>query len=134
MPTLALLGALWAAAWVIVPMAGSASPQAALYLLISAMIVFAVGQCLHGTVQAPLVADLAEPRLLGRYMALSALSWQVGFALGPAIGGIALAMSPTGLWLGAAALCAIGAGFALLVESTLPDRARRTPLAAHASA
>ena len=104
MPTLALLGALWAAAWVIVPMAGSASPQAAVWLLTAAMIFFAVGQCLHGTVQAPLVADLAEPRLLGRYMALSALSWQVGFALGPAIGGIGLELSPNGVWLGAAAV------------------------------
>ena len=48
-----------------------------------AMAVFAIGECLHGAVQAPLVADLADPRLLGRYMALSALSWQVGFALAP---------------------------------------------------
>jgi MFS family permease len=133
MPTLALLGALWAAAWVIVPMAGSASPQAAVWLLAAAMIFFAVGQCLHGTVQAPLVADLAEPRLLGRYMALSALSWQVGFALGPAIGGIGLELSPNGVWLGAAALCALGGGIALLVEGTLPARARRTPAPVAAS-
>lgn len=134
MPTLALLGALWAAAWVIVPMAGSAAPQAAVWLLTAAMIFFALGQCLHGTVQAPLVADLAEPRLLGRYMALSALSWQVGFALGPAIGGIGLQLSPNGVWLGAAALCALGGGIALLVESTLPARARRTPAPVAASA
>jgi MFS family permease len=133
MPTLALLGALWAAAWVIVPMAG-ASPQAAVWLLTAAMIFFAVGQCLHGTVQAPLVADLAEPRLLGRYMALSALSWQVGFALGPAIGGIGLELSPNGVWLGAAALCALGGGIALVVEGTLPARARRTPAPVAASA
>jgi predicted MFS family arabinose efflux permease len=134
MPTLGLLGALWATAWVIVPMSGSASPEAAVWLLTAAMIVFALGQCLHGTVQAPLVADLAEPRLLGRYMALSALSWQVGFALGPAIGGIGLELSPTGVWLGAAALCAIGSGVALMIEGTLPDRARRTPVPVAASA
>jgi MFS family permease len=98
------------------------------------MIVFAVGQCLHGTVQAPLVADLAEPRLLGRYMALSALSWQLGFALGPAIGGIGLQLSPNGVWLGAAALCALGGVLAFLVEGTLPARARRTPVPVPASA
>ena len=63
------------------------------------MAAFGVGECLHGAVQAPLVADLADPRLLGRYMALSALSWQVGFALGPALGGFALAASPSGTWL-----------------------------------
>ena len=134
MPALALLGALWAVAWAIVPLAGSASPQAAVWLLAAAMTVFAVGQCLHGTVQAPLVADLAEPRLLGRYMALSALSWQLGFAIGPAIGGIGLQLSPNGVWLGAAALCAVGGGAALLVEGTLPARARRTPAPLPASA
>jgi hypothetical protein len=97
------------------------------------MVVFAFGQCLHGSVQAPLVADLAEPRLLGRYMALSALSWQVGFALGPAVGGAGLSVSPTGVWLGAASLCAIGAGMALYVERLIPSRARRTPMPAAAS-
>jgi len=134
MPALALLGLLWAGAWTIVPLAGSASTATAVWLLIGAMAVFAVGQCLHGAVQAPLVADLAEPRLLGRFMALSALSWQVGFALGPAIGGFGLAVSPNGVWLGAAALCALGGGLALVVESALPARARRTPVAAPVSA
>jgi MFS family permease len=134
MPTLALLGALWAGAWAIVPLAGSASPRGAVWLLVVAMTVFAVGECLHGTVQAPLVADLAEPRLLGRYMALSALSWQLGFALGPAIGGIGLELSPNGVWLGAAGLCAVGGVVALAIESTIPARARRTPAPVAASA
>jgi MFS family permease len=98
------------------------------------MVVFALGQCLHGAVQAPLVVDLAEPRLLGRYMALSALSWQVGFALGPALGGFMLAVSPSGVWVGAAVLCAVAGALALVVEGTLPNRARRTPLPAPASA
>lgn len=134
MPAIALFGLLWASAWIVVPVAGGASEQAALLLLTAAMVVFALGQCLHGAVQAPLVADLAEPRLLGRYMALSALSWQVGFALGPAVGGVGLSVSPTGVWLGAAALCALGAGAALLVEGLIPIRARRTPMPTPASA
>jgi len=130
MPVLGLLGALWAAAWLIVPFAGSqGAPGEATLLLVAAMVVFALGQCLHGAVQAPLVVDLAEPRLLGRYMALSALSWQVGFALGPAVGGYMLAVSPSGVWVAAAGLCALGGLLALLVEGTLPLAARRTPLA-----
>ena len=88
MPALGLLGLLWAAAWLIVPIAGSKTAAAATLLFIGAMVIFAVGECLHGAVHAPLVTDLAEPRLLGRYMALSALSWQAGFALGPAVGGL----------------------------------------------
>ena len=85
------------------------------------MVVFAIGMCLHGAVAAPLVADLAEPHLLGRYMALNALSWQVGFALGPALGGAGLALSPTGVWIAAAALCAVGAALTFVVDERLPS-------------
>jgi MFS family permease len=134
MPTLGLLGLMWAAAWLVVPIAGSETASTATLILVGAMTIFAIGQCLHGAVQAPLVTDLAEPRLIGRYMALSALSWQIGFALGPAVGGFVLAYSPNATWIGAAAFCAIGGGLAFLVESTLPARARRTPAPAPASA
>jgi MFS family permease len=133
MPMLALFGALWGAAWLVVPIAGASSPTTAMAILTVVMAVFALGMCLHGAVAAPLVADLAAPHLLGRYMAMNALSWQIGFALGPALGGAGLALSPTGVWLAAAALCAIGAALTFVVEDRLPDRARRTPLAATAS-
>jgi MFS family permease len=134
MPALGLLGLMWATAWMIVPIAGSQTATTAVLVLIGAMSIFAVGECLHGAVHAPLVSDLASPRLLGRYMALSTLSWQVGFTLGPAVGGFVLAYSPNAAWLGAAAFCAIGGGLAFLVETTLPARARRTPAPAPASA
>ena len=45
-----------------------------------------------------------------------------------------LAVSPSGVWVGAAALCALAGMLALFVEGTLPDRARRTPTAVAASA
>jgi MFS family permease len=130
MPTLALFGLLWASAWLLVPFAGAAGGQTAFLLLVVVMTVFAVGMCLHGAVAAPLVADLAQPHVLGRYMAMNALSWQVGFALGPALGGAGLALSPTGVWLAASALCASGAVLALVIESQLPLGSRRTPAAA----
>jgi MFS family permease len=132
MPTLALFGLLWAAAWLLVPLAGAAGGQTAFLLLVVVMSVFAVGMCLHGAVAAPLVADLAQPHVLGRYMALNALSWQVGFALGPALGGAGLALSPNGVWLAASALCAAGSVLALVVEGHLPLGTRRTPAAAAA--
>jgi MFS family permease len=134
MPSLALLGVLWAGAWLLVPIGGLQTAGTAALVMTVAMCIFAVGECLHGAVYAPLVADLAEPRLLGRYMALSALSWQVGFALGPAIGGFVLDFSPSGVWVGAAALCALGGGLALAVEGVLPSRAKRTPAPAPVSA
>jgi MFS family permease len=134
MPALALFGVFWAGAWLLVPIAGTATTQTAFLLLAFVMVAFAIGMCLHGAVAAPLVADLAQPHLLGRYMALNALSWQVGFALGPALGGAGLALSSTGVWIGASALCAIGAVLALVIEGSLPSASRRTPLPAPASA
>jgi len=130
MPALALFGVLWGAAWLVVPIAGAVSTTTAMAVLVVVMVVFAIGMCLHGAVAAPLVADLAEPHLLGRYMALNALSWQIGFALGPALGGIGLSLSPTGVWLAAAALCFVSAVCALALEGLLPHGARRTPLPA----
>ena len=64
--------------------------------------IFALAECLHGAIYAPLVADLAEPRLIGRFMALSSFSWQVGFLAGPAAGGFVLQAAPVTLWIGAA--------------------------------
>ena len=93
----------------------------------------AIGECIHGAVQAPLVSDLAEPRLLGRYMALSALSWQLGFALGPAVGGFLLAVSPRRSG-SSGRRCAPSAARAArarrrFLERTIPVAVRRTPVA-----
>jgi MFS family permease len=130
MRMLAALGVLWAGCWIAVSaVGGSFDGVTAAVLLAVVMGAFGIGECIHGAVQAPLVADLAEPRLLGRYMALSALSWQVGFALGPMVGGFLLAVSPTGTWLVWAAMCGIGAALAVVLERTIPTAARRTPVA-----
>jgi MFS family permease len=128
MRILALMGVVWGVAWAIVPIAGVSLTGTSAALLIGvAVCVFAVGECLHGAVQGPLVADLAEPRLLGRYMALSALSWQIGFSLGPAVGGFGLAAAPTLVWVVAGAICALAGAWALALEPRLPAEARRTP-------
>ena len=89
-------GLLWAGAWLLETSVVVVQPETAFAVLVVVMVVFAIGQCLHGAVAAPLATDLAEPRLMGRYMALNALSWQIGFALGPALGGAGLAVSPNG--------------------------------------
>ena len=95
-PVFALIGAVSAAAWLLVPVSGLwLSDTAAFALLAVAVSVFAIGECLHGAVQPTLVVDLADPRLLGRYMATSALSWQVGFTIGPAVGVAPSSTPPT---------------------------------------
>jgi MFS family permease len=93
--------------------------------------VFAVAECLHGAVHPALVVDLADPRLLGRYMAISALSWQVGFTVGPAAGGALLAASPTGLWLTMAFVMVATGAAMLALERGLPEGLRRAPRGAH---
>jgi MFS family permease len=127
-PLLALVGVVSAAAWLLVPVSGLwLSGSTAFLLLAVAVSVFALGECLHGAVQPALVVDLSDPRLLGRYMAISALSWQVGFTIGPAAGGTLLAASPTGLWLVTASVCLVSALATLALERGLPEGLRRAP-------
>jgi MFS family permease len=123
------MAVLFAATWLLV-LAGGLwfEADAATALFAFAFAVFAVGECLHGTVQGPLVSDLAPRRLLGRYMALSASSWQIGFVIGPAAGGFILQAKPFALWPIAAAVCLAGGFWALALERRLPTDVRRTPI------
>lgn len=127
MPAFALMGAVWAVSWLLVLAMGAwLEAAAAVVLLCVAAGIFAIGECLHGAVQGALVADLSTPRLRGRYMALSATSWQVGFVVGPAIGGIVLDLYPPALWASAAAVCLLASAAALALEPGLPREVRRT--------
>jgi MFS family permease len=99
----------------------------AVIALCGVIVVFSIGECLHGAVQNPLIADLAPEHLLGRYMALRTVAWQVGFMAGPALGSYLLARSPTGLWLAAAVACLLAAGGSLGLERRIPRNAARTP-------
>src|SRR5438105_4504957 len=119
---LALMGVVWAGTFLAV-MAGGAwltGTQAAL-VFGAAVAVFGLGECLHGAIYAPLVVDLAEPRLLGRYMAFSSFSWQLGWLIGPATGGFVLQHEPLALWPGAAAICVLAAAYALVLEARIPE-------------
>jgi MFS family permease len=125
---LALMGAVWAGTFVAV-LAGGAwftGTQAALIFGL-AVGVFALGECLHGAIYAPLAVDLAEPRLLGRYMAFSSFSWQLGWLIGPAGGGFVLQHEPLALWPAAAAICLLASGYALALEHRIPERLHLTP-------
>jgi MFS family permease len=128
MTALALMGVLWSASWLAVLVTGAwLDAGGAVAALVVIGMVFAVGECLHGTVQGPVVVDLAQPQLIGRYMAVSSLSWQVAFIIGPAIGGVILGAQPLALWPLAATLSLVGAAWALRLEPRLPRVARRTP-------
>jgi MFS family permease len=125
---LALMGTLWAGTLLAVWAAGSwTRATEAFGILAAAVVVFAIGECLHGTIQAPLSVDLAPPALVGRYLAASSISWQIGWIVGPAAGGFLLQHRPLLLWPIAAGVNIACAVAALALEPRLPERVRRTP-------
>ncbi|HEU5404808.1 MAG TPA: MFS transporter [Gaiellaceae bacterium] len=124
----ALMGALWAASLVAVWATGEwTRATAAFGILAAAMLVFAVGECLHGAIHAPLSVDLAPPHLTGRYLAAASISWQIGWIVGPAAGGFFLQHRPLLLWPIAAGVNLACAAGALALEPHLPEKVRRTP-------
>ena len=118
----ATASALWTIALLaVLPATLIHSELGATVLLAGVAIVFAIGECAHAVVLGPLVADLAPPHLLGRYMSVYTLMATAGLALGPAIGGVLLATSPDAVWWGGALVAAvIGAGF-LLSGDRIPE-------------
>jgi MFS family permease len=125
---LALAGALFSAACLGILGAGTwLTGSVAVVALCAVIVVFSVAECLHGAVNNPLIADLAPPELIGRYMALRTSSWQVGFLAGPALGSLILTRSPVALWCGAAVACALAAAGFLLLERRIPQTATVSP-------
>ncbi len=127
---LAATGGLWAIALLAVLLATlTRSTLAATTVLAGVAIVIAIGECAHSTVLGPLVADLAPPHLLGRYMSLYSLTFTAALALGPAVGGAMLATSPDAVWWGGAVTAAlIGAGL-LRLGDRIPDPLLQTQCA-----
>jgi MFS family permease len=97
------------------------STLAATAVLAGVAIVIAIAECGQFVVLGPLVAEIAPPHLLGRYMSLYQLSFMAGVALGPAVGGVLLGTAPDAIWWGGAlALALTGAGF-LGLGRRIPD-------------
>jgi MFS family permease len=125
---LALAPLLWAAAWLVVDAGGAwLEAAAAAAVFAGAAVVYGLGECFHGPNYGPLVADLAPSGLEGRYWALSTGSWELGYVVGPAVGGAVLAAAPLALWPLAAGVCALAAVAALLLERSIPAELRSTP-------
>jgi MFS family permease/tetratricopeptide (TPR) repeat protein len=81
-----------AAAWLATLMAGGTGGQTTgLVLFIAAMVLFALGETLLSPTVPAMVNDLAPERLRGRYNGAYSLAWTVGYIIGPALAGFALA-------------------------------------------
>ena len=125
---LALMGSIWATVMLGVGAVGLwlyGVPAAV--ALAACVALFGVGECLHGTIHLALAADLATPGVVGRYLAFSSQSWQIGWIIGPAAGGFILQHAPLALWPIAAGVNAVAALWALALERRLPRRVLRTP-------
>jgi MFS family permease len=130
MVAFAQMGALFAASWLLVLLAGSAlAARPALVAIVAAITLFSLAECLYDAVQGPLTAELAPAGLTGRYMAVNGFSWQLGFIVGPAVGAAILGAEPHALWVLAAAVCAVAGASALVLERRLPEAAQLTPVA-----
>jgi MFS family permease len=127
MVALAHMGVLFACSWLLVLGAGLVRPVYAVAVLVVAITLFSLAECLYDAVQGPIVADLAPEGLVGRYMALNGFSWQLGFITGPAAAAAVLGAEPHVVWLLAAGVCLLGTLGAYRLERRLPAEAAVTP-------
>jgi MFS family permease len=127
---LALMPALWAVTWLAVDATGYwLEATTAFVALTLAAVVFGIGECFHGPAHQALVADLAPDRLRGRYFSVHSMSWGLGGAAGPAVGGLILAAAPFALWPLAGLVCLCASVGALALERYVPPHLRRIPRA-----
>ena len=103
------------------------SELAAATLLAAVAIVFAIGECFHLVVLGPLVADMAPAHLLGRYLSVFGLMFTASQAVGPAVGGLLLQVSPDAVWWGGALAVVIAGAVLVRLGSRLPDPLREAP-------
>jgi MFS family permease len=122
--------ALWAVTWLAVDATGYwLEATTAFVALTLAAVVFGIGECFHGPAHQALVADLAPDRLRGRYFSVHSMSWGLGGAAGPAVGGLILAAAPFALWPLAGLVCLCASVGALALERYVPPHLRRIPRA-----
>jgi MFS family permease len=86
---IAVVGLIWAAAWVTAGYAGlgHGSQEMATAAFVSTYALFGLGEAMLSPTVAPLVADLAPEGMAGQYNSAFALVKQLALAVGPAVGG-----------------------------------------------
>ncbi|MCZ7417500.1 MULTISPECIES: MFS transporter [unclassified Streptomyces] len=118
----ALVGVVWAVAWVAAGASGLVpqAPALATALFISTYALFGLGEAMLSPTVAPLVADLAPRHMVGQYNSAFALVKQLGVAVGPAVGGLLAAQGAFVGYIVLLVLCSLGiAVLALLLGRRL---------------
>jgi MFS family permease len=102
------LGAMtWTAAWLVIAATGwLLQGWYAVAMLVAAMALYAIGECIYTGVVTPTAAAIAPENMRGRYLAVMGFSWQAGFMLGPPAGAALMNAAPLAFPVAAALLCA----------------------------
>ena len=125
----------WGMTWAIAFAAGRLGGSAgAVACFVAAGAVFAVGETFLAPSLAPIVNDLAPDALRGRYNGLYTLAWTTGFAVGPALGGVALEAAGSAMFVALVAACGVLAWGARRLDRHLPAIARLVVVEEDASA
>ncbi len=80
------------------------------------MVILTIGEMIMIPTSTALTANLAPPTMRGRYMSIYGLTWGVGFATGPVLGGFLNdQIAPVAIWYGGLVMGLVAAlGFGLL--------------------
>jgi MFS family permease len=97
---------------------------------VASMAILTLGEMIVVPTATAVTADLAPAELRGRYMGVLGLTWNIGFGIGPILGGVITdQLAPRALWpiMGSTAL--VGALILLLLARFKPMRAARVAAA-----
>jgi MFS family permease len=106
---IALVGLVWTAAWLTAGVSGAVhgSHAMAVAAIITTYALFGLGEAMLAPTVAPLVADLAPARMVGRYNSAFALVKQLALALGPAVGGVLVAAGAYRVYIAMLVVCSL---------------------------
>ena len=110
----ALVGLIWAIAWLLVGVSIEFNPAIAGALIFLGVAIFALGETLWAPVIPAIVNDLAPESLRGRYNAALSMIWGIAGTVGPAFAGVALGLDLPYLWVTTVVLGCALAGLLLL--------------------
>lgn len=128
---IAVVGLIWTVAWLAAGASGLVAERHALAVaaIVATYALFGLGEAMLSPTVAPLVADLAPTRMVGRYNSAFALVKQLALAVGPAVGG------PMGAtmhlpYIAMLVLCSLGVSVLALVLGRRLTAAQDNPLRA----
>jgi MFS family permease len=130
MPCFSAVAVAFAISWLLVAAGGEMQGGGGFALMVLAVALFAVAECIYNVVATPLALQLAPHHMMSRYLATFLLVFAIGRAIAPPTEGWLLGVAPVGYWVVmASALLGVGL-WILRLEAAIPEEARLTPTSA----